>query len=148
MSHQFVIVCDSYIMSNWTNAYLWVTDWILCSFWTADDCVNILDSSGQESTECSLKLVGSSSCETSKIGLLKGQILSLGVIGVITSIVHGTKLIVNNPSYDHSVIWGHFFNKPVVKTTNAMKHTSDWSIQSNDSDLKMLHEKWCKKSVA
>lgn len=28
--------------------------------------------------------------------------------------------------------------KPVIKTTNAMKHTSDRCIQSNQSDLKIL----------
>ena len=118
-------------MSNWSNAYLWVTDWILCSFWSADDSVNILDSSGQESTECSLKLVGSSSCETSKMWLIQGQIVSFGVTRVIVRVIRD-----------------QISNKPVIKTTNTMKHTSNWSIQSNDSDLKMLHEKCCTKNVA
>lgn len=77
------VINSSYIMSHRSNSNLWVTDWILGSFWSADDSVNILDGSGQESTECSLKLVGSCSSETSKVGLKRGYKRSSLVEGVI-----------------------------------------------------------------
>ena len=153
MSHQFVIVYDSFIMSNWSNANLWVTDWILCSFWSADDSVNILDSSGQESTECSLKLIGSSSCETSKIGLTKGQILSFGVTGVITCVVHGTKSTVDNPSHDDPVFGGQIWRQ-TCNQDHERHEAYQWleypkqRFGSENVAWKMLHEKCCTKNVA